>query len=175
MSKSSVGDAPIVLTPSLQRYDWGDPTFIPELLGIAAGGGPLAEAWFGAHPLGPASAQVDGAAAPLDRLIADSPAQLLGASTFARFAGLPYLLKVLAAAKPLSIQVHPNEAQAAAGFAAEEQLGLPRDAPNRCYRDTNHKPELLVALTSFDALCGFRPPREVSSALESLPEISTLR
>jgi mannose-6-phosphate isomerase len=100
----------------------------------------------------------------------------------ARFDGrLPYLLKILAAAQPLSLQAHPDERQAAAGYSAEEAAGLARDAPTRNYVDAYHKPELLVAVEEFDALCGFRDPRDSAAVFESLslpaldPLVSTLR
>ncbi len=166
--------APLLLTPRIRRYAWGDPTFIPELLGMEVTGQPCAEAWFGAHPTAPALAHVDGEARSLDRLIADAPEAFLGAEIQARFGGMPYLLKLLAAARPLSIQVHPNAGQAEAGFAREELNGIPRDAPERSYRDPRHKPELLVALTDFEALSGFRSPDEIAAALDALPELSSL-
>jgi mannose-6-phosphate isomerase class I len=98
----------------------------------------------------------------------------LGRETLERFAGLPYLLKVLAAAKPLSIQVHPNPAQARAGYQREQRASIPLGAPERCYRDPNHKSELLVALSPFDALCGFRPHEEIIQALDEHPELREL-
>ena len=121
----------------MQHYDWGDLAAIPDLLGVPNDGQPWAELWFGTHPGGPAS--VDGS--PL----ADVSGEL------------PYLLKVLAAGEPLSIQTHPTTAQAVAGFAREEAAGIALDAPQRIYRDTSAKPELLCALTPFEAVCGFKP------------------
>ncbi len=176
MKKPKPSKAPAVmpLSPSIQRYAWGDSSFIAELCGLGADGGPVAEAWFGAHPIAPALANVDGDLRPLDAVLAEHGEDLLGAEVSVRFGGLPYLLKILAAEKPLSIQVHPSLAQAKAGFAREEQAGLPRDAPNRCYRDASHKPELLVALSGFDALCGFRTPEEIAAALAELPELRQL-
>ncbi|ACY16735.1 mannose-6-phosphate isomerase, class I [Haliangium ochraceum] len=174
MTSSTVPHAPVRLAPSTQSYAWGDPTFLPELLGMPVTGAPCAEAWFGAHPHAPATAHHDDAAHPLDHWLAARAEGVYGAAVGARFDGLPYLLKLLAAAKPLSIQVHPNPAQALAGFHREERAGIARTAPERCYRDANHKPELLVALTGFDALCGFRPPSEIAAALASLPELRAL-
>jgi len=165
---------PVLLSPSLQRYAWGDPSFIPQLLGVDGSGPPCAEAWFGAHPKSPAFADWQGEVVPLDALVAERAASILGPELQARFGRLPYLLKVLAAAKPLSIQVHPNRAQAEAGFWREERAGLPVDAPDRTYRDPSDKPELLVALTPFDALCGFRSPDDIGARLESLPELAEL-
>ena len=138
----------------IQRYAWGSPTAIPSLLGKPPDGSPQAELWLGAHPSAPSKI---GYGATLEELIADAPHRLLGEASVARFGPrLPFLLKVLAAAQPLSLQAHPSLAQAKAGFAKEEAAGLPRGAPNRNYRDPNHKPEILCALTPFHALCGFR-------------------
>lgn len=165
---------PLLLAPSLQRYAWGDSRFIPELLGLRGGEGPCAEAWFGAHPLAPANVVLEGSEHRLDELIAARRDEILGARVLRRFSGLPYLLKLLAAEKPLSIQVHPNRAQAEVGFAREERAGIPRDAANRCYRDPSLKSEVLVALTSFTALSGFRSPSTIVEALAALPELGGL-
>ena len=165
---------PLVLSPSLQRYEWGDPSFLPALLGLPAGTAPCAEAWYGDHPRAPATAHIDGRLRPLDEVLASAPLDYLGAQPSRRAGQLPFLLKLLAAAKPLSVQVHPNRAQAAAGFAREEAAGIPLGAPERRYRDPNHKPELVVALTDFHALCGFRTLADIASKLDSLPELSVL-
>jgi hypothetical protein len=150
---------PVLLDPHLERYAWGDRRFLQELLGRQVDG-PLAEAWYGSHPKGPAS--VGGA--PLDRLLREHGE-----------APLPYLLKILAVARPLSIQAHPNRAQAEAGFAREEATGLSRLAPNRSYRDPNPKPELVIALTPFEALGGFRAPDTLAALLrDALPEVAAL-
>ena len=139
----------------VQHYAWGSPSAIPDLLGVATDGQPWAELWLGAHPSAP-SRLPDGRA--LDAAIAADPTGWLGDAVIARFGPrLPYLLKVLAAGQPLSLQAHPTEAQAAAGFARENDLGIPLDAPQRIYKDPHHKPELICALTPFHALCGFRP------------------
>ena len=157
--------SPRPLSPALKHYDWGHPTFLSRTLGLTEER--IAEAWFGAHPAGPAT--VDGAS--LDGLLDERPAWL-GEAVHARFGGLPYLVKLLAAGRPLSVQVHPSVSQAQAGFHREESQGLARDAAERAYRDPNHKPELLVALTPFTALAGFRPPSERAAALEALPELA---
>lgn len=148
-----------------QGYAWGSATAIPELLGVAPTGAPVAELWLGAHPVAPS--RLDGR--PLDAVIAERPDALLGPASVARFGPrLPFLLKVLAAARPLSLQAHPSLAQARAGFARENAAGLPRTAPGRTYRDDNHKPELLCALTPFRALCGFRPVAHTRALLAGL-------
>ncbi|WP_428265688.1 mannose-6-phosphate isomerase, class I [Haliangium sp.] len=177
---SPAPSAPIRLQPSLQRYAWGDPGFLPAVLGLTSDGGPWAEAWFGDHPRGPArvggagSDEGDEGARGLDQLVREHAEAILGPAVRTRFGGLPYLLKILSAAQPLSIQVHPNQAQAEAGWAREEDAALAVDAPTRSYRDHSHKPELLVALSEFYALCGFRPPAEIARALSELPELSAL-
>ncbi len=147
----------------MRRYAWGSPTAIPALLGTIADGGPQAELWLGAHPAAPARAGRAG----LDELVADDPLGMLGRSVLDRFgARLPFLLKVLAAAEPLSLQAHPTAQRAAAGFAEETLAGIPLNAPARQYKDADHKPELLCALTRFDALCGFRPVEATLALLE---------
>ena len=139
------------LTGPVQHYAWGSTTAIPELLGLEPDGQPYAELWLGAHPKGPA----DVAGVRLDQLIASHPG-VLGAASVARFGErLPYLMKVLAAARPLSLQAHPSRAQAEAGFAREEAAGIPRDADHRNYKDDWPKPEVLCALGDFEALYGF--------------------
>jgi mannose-6-phosphate isomerase len=159
----------------VRDYPWGSPTAIPQLLGRPATGAPAAELWLGAHPGG--AARIVGTRRDLASAIASSPEQLLGADILARFGPeLPFLMKVIAPAKALSIQVHPTADQARAGFAAEEARGIPRSDPRRNYPDPNHKPEMLCALTSFEAFCGFRPVSETLRFLEALavPELAPL-
>ncbi|MBX7442787.1 MULTISPECIES: mannose-6-phosphate isomerase, class I [unclassified Arthrobacter] len=144
----------------LRNYAWGSTTAIASLLGRPESGQPEAELWIGAHPDSPSVAQVpeDGTHRPLDALIASDPEHFLGAESVAAFGPrLPFLAKILAAAQPLSLQVHPSLDQARAGFARENEAGMDPHAPNRNYRDDNHKPEMIFALTPFEALCGFRP------------------
>jgi mannose-6-phosphate isomerase len=145
-----------LLKNGVRHYPWGSRTFIPELLGEPSPADrPYAELWMGAHPDEP-SVRSDGL--PLDKAIEADPEPLLGAAVHERFgARLPFLLKVLAAEAPLSLQAHPTTEQAVAGYAAEEAAGVPKDDPTRTFKDPHHKPELLVALTTFEALCGFRP------------------
>lgn len=161
---------PLPLSTVIRPYEWGSRTALPELLGAEPTGRPQAELWAGAHPAAPSA--VDGT--PLNVLIDRDPAGMLGAASVARFGPtLPYLLKVLAVEKPLSLQVHPTTAQAEAGFAAEEARGIPIDDRTRTYKDPFHKPEMVCALTDFHGLCGFRNPRETADLLESLgvPEL----
>lgn len=142
-------------------YAWGSLTDIAELRGVAPSGKPEAELWLGTHPGSPT------------RIVDSSEAD--GASTILEFLGargeqpLPYLLKVLAAAHPLSIQAHPSPQQAREGFARENEAGIALDAPNRNYRDNAHKPEMIYALSdTFEALCGFRDVELTIAELETL-------
>lgn len=153
-----------LLRSPIRGYAWGSRSVIAALQGRPVPSPePEAELWIGAHPADPSRLAATGQ--PLTDLIAQRPDQVLGAPVVSRFgARLPYLLKLLAAEQPLSLQAHPDPAQAAAGYAAEEAAGVPRDAPYRRYVDRFHKPELLVAVTEFRALCGFREP-EASAAL----------
>jgi mannose-6-phosphate isomerase len=132
-----------------QHYAWGDRSAIPEMVGQAADGRPWAEWWLGTHPL--------------------APSELDDGSSLESVAGdLPYLLKFMAAAQPLSLQTHPGRARAEAGFAREEKSGIPRDSPERIYKDRSAKPEMLCALTTFDTLCGFRPVDDTASLLHEI-------
>jgi mannose-6-phosphate isomerase len=160
------------LTNTVRHYPWGSRTVIPELLGEPSPAElPHAELWLGAHPDEP-SVLSDGRS--LDRAIAQAPDQLLGAVVRERFGPrLPFLMKVLAADAPLSLQAHPTTAQAEAGFAAEEAAGIPHDDPTRTFKDPFHKPEVLLAITPVEALCGFRPVEESLHCLAKLqlPEL----
>jgi mannose-6-phosphate isomerase len=146
------------LSPALQHYAWGSPGQLPAFLGIEPTGEPVAEAWWGAHPAAPAMAHTPEGDVPLDAVIAADPQANLGASIARAFEGrLPFLLKVLAIARPLSIQVHPSAEQAREGFAREERSGIAAHDARRVYRDASPKPEMLVALTPMRVLAGFRP------------------
>lgn len=154
------------LEPRIQHYAWGDETVIPAFLGRDGDSTPWAEAWYGAHPSAPSLLSGEH---PLDAEIAARPSAYLGASFERIFGGrLPYLLKLIAPAKPLSLQVHPNRAHAAESFAAENAAGLTLEDPARNYRDDNHKPEMVLALTKFEAVCGFRTPRRAMQILDGL-------
>ena len=159
----------IRLTNPARRYAWGSTRAIPDLLRMPVTSSPVAESWMGAHPSAPSRVAGGAEETGLDVLIAANADALLGAGVVARFGpSLPYLLKVIAAETPLSLQVHPTIDQARAGYAAEEAAGVPLDAPHRNYRDRNHKPELLYALTPFEALCGFRAPRRAAELFADL-------
>lgn len=157
----------------VRDYSWGSSTLLADLEGRTPTGRPEAEVWMGAHPGAPSLAVLpdDGTQVPLDALLAQDPAGLLGSAE--RFGRLPFLVKLLAAGQPLSIQAHPTLEQARAGYAAEEQAGVPADAPHRNYKDDNHKPEMVVALTPFSALCGFRDTEASARSFERLAQVLT--
>lgn len=151
----------------VRNYAWGSYDGILIHSGIAVEQGkPTAEVWMGAHPDAPSLVQTrEGTWVPLHKFIADYPLSALGEEVFGEYGELPFLFKVLSASMPLSIQVHPNKANALAGFERERSLGIPRTAPECNYKDRNHKPELAVALSTLSALCGFRDPLQASGML----------
>lgn len=140
------------ITNQARDYAWGSKTLIPDYFGIPSTGQPMAEIWFGTH---------DG-----------SPAQLIEGGTLTQKIGrqLPFLMKILAADSPLSIQAHPNEAQAKEGFERENALGISPNSNSRNYKDDRHKPELIVALTDFEALAGFKPLAKIQQLFTDLAE-----
>jgi mannose-6-phosphate isomerase len=158
------------LSNTVRPYAWGSTTAIPELLGVAPTGEPQAEMWMGAHPGSPSRlTRTAGTEQPLTDIIAADPERELGPATVEKFGPrLPFLLKLLAAGAPLSLQVHPDLAQAKKGYEDEERRSVPIDAPHRTYKDANHKPELICALTPFEGLCGFRRPTEAAEAMAAL-------
>lgn len=150
-----------------QSYAWGSETAVPCFLGVTGDGRPWAEHWYGTHPSGPSRLTGDGST--LEAALLARPEALLGPEVIARFGNnLPFLLKIIAPARPLSLQVHPDKSRAEESYAAEEAAGLAPDDPRRNYRDPNHKPEMLVALTDFEALAGFRAPRKAAAILDGL-------
>lgn len=152
-----------------RHYHWGSREAIHSVLGTEPDGRPLAELWFGAHPSAPSTIDAGSGPIALDELIAGDPDGVLGADVQARFGmRLPFLLKLVAPVRPLSLQVHPPAERARIRFAAENAAGLPLDSPVRNYRDQNHKPELVYALTPFEAVCGFRAPRRAAELLDDL-------
>ncbi|KQR31671.1 MULTISPECIES: mannose-6-phosphate isomerase, class I [Curtobacterium] len=156
------------ITNTPRDYAWGSVTAIPELLGRTVTGAPQAELWLGAHAGSPSvvvNPAMVGGADTLRDWIADEPETALGPDR----TDLPFLLKVLAAAAPLSLQAHPTPEQAAEGFAREEREGIPLDDPARNYKDPFPKPELVVALSErFEALSGFRPVEETLAEVRVL-------
>ncbi|MGW3806260.1 mannose-6-phosphate isomerase, class I [Micromonospora sp. NPDC005113] len=163
----------------IRDYAWGSRSAIALLQGRPVpSAGPEAELWLGAHPGAPASVERAGLRVSLCDLVRDEPGQWLGQRVSERFGTrLPFLLKVLAADAPLSLQAHPDAEQARAGYAAD--AGRPPGERN--YSDPHHKPELLVALTPFEALCGFRDPTVSAEALAAFgvpalaPVVAALR
>ncbi len=162
------------LKNKIQEYDWGSKMAIPSLLGLPVPSTrPMAEMWMGAHPRAPSEIEIDGEWRRLDQVIANTPVPILGKGVADKFLNeLPFLFKVIAAAKPLSVQAHPNKAQAIAGFERENRLQIPLDAPERNYKDKNHKPEILCALTRFEALKGFRDINQIISLMERAVPLS---
>ncbi|EPD56687.1 mannose-6-phosphate isomerase, class I [Streptomyces sp. HGB0020] len=153
------------LDNTIRPYAWGSTTAIPALLGVEPSGEPQAEMWMGAHPGAPSRT----ARGTLVEVVDADPERELGAAAVAKFGPrLPFLLKILAAGAPLSLQVHPNLRQAKEGYEDEERRGIPVDAPHRNYKDANHKPELICALTEFNGLCGFRDPLRAAELLAGL-------
>lgn len=159
-----------LLEGALRSYAWGSRTAIADLCGRPSPSKhPEAELWLGAHPGDPAFAVADGTRKSLLDLIAAEPESALGSGVLPRFGPrLPYLLKILAADEPLSLQAHPSLRQAREGFARENRAGIPLDSPLRNYKDESHKPELIVALGPFDALAGFRDPHRTVGLLSAL-------
>ncbi|MEU4967540.1 mannose-6-phosphate isomerase, class I [Streptomyces smyrnaeus] len=157
------------LENTVRPYAWGSTTALPELLGVKPTGQPQAELWMGAHPGAPSRIDRGTGPLPLSEVVAADPERELGVPTVRTFGPrLPFLLKLLAAAAPLSLQVHPDSTQAAQGYADEEARGIPLDAAERNYKDDSHKPELVCALTPFEGLCGFRHPQEAAALLDGL-------
>ncbi|MBY4837184.1 mannose-6-phosphate isomerase [Pantoea sp. DY-5] len=155
------------LNNSLQNYAWGSKTALTELYGIENPQGlPMAELWMGAHPKSPSNVEVNGEVRSLREVIDADKVAMLGKAVAERFGELPFLFKVLCADQPLSIQVHPSKAAAEQGFARENAAGIPLSAAERNYKDANHKPELVYALTPFQAMNGFRELHEIVSMLE---------
>lgn len=159
-----------LLRGAIRTYAWGSRTAIAEFTGRPTPTPhPEAELWLGAHPADPAYLETGGGAESLLEVVAADPTGQLGAASVAEFGDqLPFLLKVLAADEPLSLQAHPSAQQAADGFAREEAAGVPLNSPVRNYRDRNHKPELVVALDRFEALAGFRDPGDTVDLFRAL-------
>ena len=159
-----------VLQNPIQPYAWGSLTAIPELLGSPSPASqPQAELWMGAHPKAPSRIRIVDRWVPLSDAIDQHPELFLGPEVAGRFKNhLPYLFKVLAATKALSIQAHPDKTTAARGYAGENTQGIPLNDGRRNYKDSNHKPECICALTPFWALCGFRSADTIAERLQRL-------
>ena len=158
-----------------RHYEWGGNAFIPQLMHLDnAIGKPFAEYWMGAHPSAPAMVETAEGLMALDQMIQENKVAFLGAKTAAQFGALPYLFKILDVEKMLSIQVHPSKENAEKGFSKEQQAGVPIDATNRNYKDQNHKPEVMVALSDFWLLHGFMPAIALKERLSSLAPLQIL-
>ncbi|MFD5333524.1 mannose-6-phosphate isomerase, class I [Cellulosimicrobium cellulans] len=168
---------------TVQPYDWGSASAIQDLLGVEPDGRPAAELWMGAHPLAPSRVVPDGAAHPgegprpggatasgtLADLVRADPVGVLGQRVLDQYGPrLPFLLKVLAAERALSLQVHPHPHRARAGFNRENREGVARDSPLRSFHDDQHKPEMVVAVSRFEGLSGFRRPARILELLDGL-------
>jgi mannose-6-phosphate isomerase len=161
------------LKGAIQHYAWGGNEYIPQLLGHEnSEGKPFAEYWMGTHPLAPSQILNGDAYEPLHDVLKNAPG-LLGKKTSEKFGQLPYLLKILDVKEMLSIQVHPAKEEAEKGFDAEEERGVEVTSAKRNYKDRNHKPEVLIALSEFWLLHGFKPKKELVEAL-STPQLRSL-
>lgn len=154
----------LLLRNTIQPYAWGRVDGIAGAVGTEPTGGPEAELWVGTHPAAPSVVDAgEHAGRLLGDVLADDPQRWLGPLHGRAPDALPFLLKVLAIAEPLSLQAHPSAVQAADGFAREDAAGIPLDGPVRTFKDPNAKPEALVAVTPVTALCGFRPPARAAA------------
>ena len=167
MATMTVPRRPLRMHNRVLDYAWGSRSLLAELRGESASSSPEAEQWMGAHPAAPSAVLIDGVERRLDVLVRDEPV------VTGRHGRVAFLLKLLAAEEPLSLQAHPTKARAEEGFARENAEGISLDDPTRSYKDDNHKPELICAITPFRALSGFRAIDETIELLESLrcPEL----
>jgi mannose-6-phosphate isomerase len=164
------------LKGKVQHYAWGGFDYIPGILSVSnADKKPFAEYWMGAHENAPSGLVVaEGETVALDKYIGQGPEERLGGYTFSRFGRLPYLLKILDVKDMLSIQVHPTKKNAEIEFAAESKKGVALNAPDRNYKDDNHKPELMLALSEFWLLHGFKPLMQLQKVLAEVRELRFL-
>lgn len=153
-----------ILKGTLMHYSWGTVDAIPALLGMEPDGRPYAEYWLGAHPSSPSAIEH----AALDVIVENIP-EVLGEGPFQAFGPrLSFLMKILSAQQALSIQTHPSREQAVEGYAREDALDIPLTSPRRTYKDTWPKPERLIALSTFDALAGFREPEKTAALFAAI-------
>ncbi len=163
------------LQGTVQHYSWGGASFLPKLLSIEnPNHKPFAEYWLGIHAGGPASIEVSQQAVLLSDAIATDPKAALSEPVFNHFGGLPYLFKILDVKDMLSIQVHPTKEYAKVAFEKEEAAGIALNAPNRNYKDINHKPEIMLAMSEFWLLHGFKSEAKILETLENIAEFQVL-
>lgn len=163
------------LQGTVQHYSWGGASFLPKLLSIEnPNHKPFAEYWLGIHAGGPASIEVNQQAVLLSDAIATDPKAALSEPVFNHFGGLPYLFKILDVKDMLSIQVHPTKEYAKVAFEKEEAAGIALNAPNRNYKDINHKPEIMLAMSEFWLLHGFKSEAKILETLENIAEFQVL-
>ena len=163
------------LQGTVQHYSWGGASFLPKLLSIEnPNHKPFAEYWLGIHAGGPTSIEVNQQAVLLSDAIATDPKAALSEPVFNHFGGLPYLFKILDVKDMLSIQVHPTKEYAKVAFEKEEAAGIALNAPNRNYKDTNHKPEIMLAMSEFWLLHGFKSEAKILETLENIAEFQVL-
>lgn len=164
------------LTGKIQHYAWGGYDFIPHLLHIENNNHqPFAEYWLGAHDKASSDLWFNNEKhQPLNQLIKEDPKKFIGENTSNIFGRLPFLFKILDVKEMLSIQVHPSKEEAVKGFARENAAGIPLDAPQRNYKDDNHKPEMMAALSEFYLLHGFRKEKSLLEILNKTPELRSL-
>ena len=158
-----------------RHYEWGGSAFIPQLMQLDnTNGKPFAEYWMGAHPSASALVATSEGQKALDQMIQENKAHFLGTNIADQFGTLPYLFKILDVEKMLSIQVHPSKENAEKGFLKEQLEGVPIDAAHRNYKDQNHKPEVMVALSDFWLLHGFMPANALKERLANLAPLQSL-
>ena len=158
------------LKGKIQNYAWGGTQYIPELLGLEVSEKPCAEYWLGAHVNAPSTLETPDGNQPLDEYLNLNLTEVLGNKISEKFGRLPFLFKVLDVNDMLSIQVHPTKAEAEKGFKYENEKGIPLNAAHRNYKDDNHKPEIMVALSEFWLLHGFLPKDKLTQVLKNTPE-----
>jgi len=163
------------LKGTIQHYAWGGHHFIPNLLNVKTTKTEnFAEYWLGAHTKSPSTLLTETGEQTLDSFIKKNAIEVLGNTVEKKFGRLPFLFKVLDVKDMLSIQVHPKKSEAEKGFEKENKLGIPLDAPYRNYKDDNHKPEIMVALSEFWLLHGFLPKTKLEEVLKHIPELQPL-
>jgi len=172
---SFLQDKIFLLKGKVQHYAWGGFEFIPHWLGVDnEEHKPFAEYWMGAHPSASSDILTPNGELSLNQLVTDYPEDFIGDKVQQKFGELPYLFKILDVKDMLSIQVHPTKIEAEKGFEAEEAAGIPIGASNRNYKDKNHKPEVMVALSEFWLLHGFKQKDALRETLQTVPEFAGL-